>query len=551
VNAGQADLVIRGAIVHDGGGGPGYPADILVAGNRIAQVEAPGAGEARRVLDADGLVAAPGFVDIHSHSDYHLLLAPQAESSIRQGVTLEIGGNCGYAPAPIWSAWQAERAEEYRSRYGLDCSWRTLGEYFDALETARPAVNYGQLIGHNTLRGSATGGAARPASPQELAAMLDAVREGMGAGALGLSTGLAYPPACYADTEELILLSRVVTGLGGILAAHVRSEGDGLLEALDEIIGVARAAAIPLQVSHLKTMYRRNWDKLEAALARIEAAQAAGIDVTADRYPYTAANTGLDAILPRWAAEGSREDWLARLEDPSTRPRVLAELTARHESTWDQIVIAEVRHPRYRPHQGLTVAKAAGHERMRPEVFALDLLAADGGAVSAFYHAMSEANLDRILSRDWVMVGSDSACRTTGDPLGQGIPHPRAFGTFVRTIGPLVRESRLFSLETAIRKLTGDPCRRLGLADRGRVAQGFHADLVLFDPARVRDSATYEQPWSFPKGVHHVLVNGQLAVEGGVVTGARNGHVLRRPRGLRGGESGRRAWMRVPDVQRI
>jgi N-acyl-D-amino-acid deacylase len=545
VKAGPADLVVRGAIVHDGGGGPGYPADILVAGDQIAHLDAPGAGKARRVLDADGLVAAPGFVDIHSHSDYHLLLAPQAESSVRQGVTLEIGGNCGYAPAPIWGAWQAERAEEYRSRYGLACAWQTLGEYFGALETARPAVNYGQLIGHNTLRGSATGGAARPASRQELAAMLDAVRKGMHAGALGLSTGLAYPPACYADAEELVVLSRTASGLGGILAAHIRSEGDGLLEGLDEIIGVAQAASIPLQVSHLKTMYARNWDKLDAALARIEAARAAGLDVTADRYPYTAANTGLDAILPRWAAEGLRQDWLARLTNPPTRSRILDELAARPLSIWDQIVIAEVRTPRYRAHQGLTVAKAASRERMRPEVFAVDLLAADGGTVAAFYHAMSDANLDRILARDWVMVGSDSGCRASGDPLGGGIPHPRTFGTFVRALGPLVRESRLFRLETAIRKLTADPCQRLGLVDRGRVAPGFHADLVLFDPAKIRDTATYERPWSFPEGVHHVLVNGQFAVEDGAVTGARSGYVLRRPRGRPARGSGRRGRTQV------
>jgi len=551
VRARQADLLIRGAIVHDGGGGPGYTADILIAGERIAQIGARGVREARRTLDADGLVAAPGFVDIHSHSDYHLFLAPQAESSLRQGVTLEIGGNCGYAPAPIWGTWQAERADEYRSRYGLACPWQTLGAYFDALEAARPAVNYGQLLGHNTLRGSATGGAARSASPTELTAMLDAVREGMGAGALGLSTGLAYPPACYADTEELVALSGVVAGLGGILAAHVRSESDGLLEALDEIIGVARAAAVPLQVSHLKTMYARNWDKLDAALARIEAARAAGIDVTADRYPYTAADTGLDAILPRWAGEGSRQDRLARLTDPPARSRILAELTGRPESTWDQIVIAEVRHPRYRPHQGLTLAKAAGLERVRPEVLALDLLAVDGGAVGAFYHAMSQANLVRILSRDWVMIVSDSGCRATDDALGTGIPHPRTFGTFARTIGSLVRESRLFSLETAIRKLTADPCRRLGLDDRGRLAPGFHADLVLFDAARVRDTATYENPWSFPEGVHHVLVNGQLAVEDGVVTGARNGQVIRRPRGHPHRGPGPPGGTRVRAAQRV
>lgn len=525
---GPAELLVRGAIVHDGGGGPGYTADILIVGDRIARVDTSGAGHGRRVLDADGLVAAPGFVDIHSHSDYHLLLAPQAESSVRQGVTLEIGGNCGYAPAPIWGAWQAERAEEYRAAYGLTCPGGTLEEYFAALESARPAVNYGQLIGHNTLRASATGGAARPVTPEELSAMLDAARRAMRAGALGLSTGLAYPPACYADVAELVALARAVRAEGGLLAAHVRSEGDALLEALDEILGVARAAAIPLQVSHLKTMHEWNWNKLDAALAMIEAARAAGVDVTADRYPYTAAQTGLDAVLPRWAVEGTRGERLARLADPALRPRLLATLAARPAVTWQRIVIAEVREAAHRRHQGRTVAEAAAAEGTRPEAFVLDLLAADGGQVGATYHAMSPANLDRILSRDWVMIGSDSGCRAVGDPLGRGIPHPRTFGTFVRTLGPLVRESRLFGLETAVRKLTGDPCGRLGLVDRGRLAPGFHADVVLFDPTRVRDAATYDDPWRFAEGVHWVLVNGQPAVEHGALTGARPGRVVRR-----------------------
>jgi N-acyl-D-amino-acid deacylase len=528
-----ADLLIRGATVVDGGGRPGYTADVLIARGRIVRVEpSPGALAARRVIDADGLVAAPGFVDIHSHSDYHLLVAPQAESSIRQGVTLEVGGNCGYAPAPLWGTWQADRAAEYRAAYGLACPGGTLEAYFAALESARPAINYGQLIGHNTLRGSATGGAARPVRPDELAAMLDAARAAMRAGALGLSTGLAYPPACYGDAAELIALARVVREEGGLLAAHVRSEGDGLLEALDEILGVARAAGVPLQISHLKTMHERNWDKLDAALGLIEAARAAGMDVTADRYPYTAANTGLDAILPGWAVAGTREERRARLTDPALRPGLLAALAARPAATWERIVIAEVADARHRRDQGRTVAEAAAAAGARPEAFVLDLLADGGGPVGAIFHAMSPGNLERILTRTWVMIGSDSACRTAGDALGAGIPHPRTFGTFARAVGPLVRESKLFTLETAVRKATGDPCRRLGLRDRGRLAPGFHADVVLFDPARVRDMATYEQPWRFAEGVHWVLVNGQPAVEAGALTGARPGRIVRRPGAL-------------------
>lgn len=523
-----ADFLIRGAHVVDGGGGPSFTADILVAGSRIAGIDPAGTGRARRVLDADGLVAAPGFVDIHSHSDYHLLLAPQADSSLRQGVTLEIGGNCGYAAAPIWGGWQAERAEEYRSRYDLQCPWRTLSEYFARLEAAQPAINYGQLIGHNTLRGSATAGRARPAASEELTAMADAARQAMREGALGFSTGLAYAPACYAESEELARLATVIREEGGFLAAHVRNEGDRLLESLSEVLAVARATGIPLQISHLKTMHERNWSKLDAVLRSIEAARAAGIDVTADRYPYTAANTGLDAILPGWALEGTRPERLARLTDLVSRDRLLRELAPWSPQTWEQVVIAEVREARDRGYEGASVAAAAAARGQRPEAFALDLLAANGAQVGAIYHAMSESNLERILSQDWVMVGSDSGCRAVDDPIGPGLPHPRTFGTFVRILGPIVRESRLFGLETAVRKMTADPCRRLGLTDRGRLAPGYAADLVLFDPARVRDTATYEKPWSFPAGVHAVLVNGQLAVEEGIPTGVRAGRVVRR-----------------------
>ncbi len=521
------DLLIRGARIFDGTGRPAFSGDLALAGDRIVAV-GTGLGPARRVLDAAGLAAAPGFVDIHSHSDYHLLLAPGADSSLRQGVTLEIGGNCGYAAAPIWGEWRAERAREYREVYGLRCPWQTLAEYFAALEAVRPAVNYGQLIGHNTLRGSAMGGAACPAPPDAQAAMAAAARRAMAEGALGLSTGLVYRPACFAEAAELVELARVVRTAGGILTAHIRSEGDALLEALEEILGIARAAAIPLQVSHLKTMYERNWEKLERALALIEAARADGLDVTADRYPYTAANTGLDAILPPWALEGSRPEQVARLRDAAARARLLDELAARAGGFWAQVVIAEVTLEAHRAWQGRSVADAARAAGRAPGEFVLDLLAAEELRVEAIYHAMSEANLRAILARDWVMIGSDSGCRAPDGPLARGHPHPRTFGTFVRVLGPIVREARLFPREIAVRKMTADPCRRLGLADRGRLAPGCVADLVLFDPARVRDTATYEAPWGFAEGMRVVIVNGQLAVEDGLPTGIRAGRIVRR-----------------------
>lgn len=524
------DLLIRGARVVDGTGRPGFTADLAIADGRIAEIGRVPVGRARRTIEADGLVATPGFIDIHSHSDYHLLLVPQADSSLRQGVTTEIGGNCGYSAAPIWGAWREERSEGYREVYDLDCPWQGVAEYVRRLEAAGPAVNFGLLMGHNTLRGSAMGGSARAATAEELEAMRAAARRGMAEGALGLSTGLVYRPACFAPPEELVALAEPVREAGGLLTAHIRSEGDGLLEALAEIIGVARTARIPLQVSHLKTSGEANWGKLEPALALIEAARAEGLAVTADRYPYTAANTGLDAVLPRWALEGSRREQVARLREPDTRSRLLAELEARPSAYWGTVMIAEVTLEPHRVYQGRRVDEAAARAGQTPGAFVLDLLAAEELRVEAIYFSMSETNLRRILSREWVMIGSDSGCRAPDGPLGRAHPHPRTFGTFVRVLGALAREERLLPLEGAVRKMTSDPARKLGLADRGRLAPGLAADLVLFDPVTVRDRATYETPWQFPEGIHAVLVNGQVAVEAGVPTGVRAGRVLRRPR---------------------
>lgn len=522
------DLVVRGARVVDGSGRPAFTADLGIADGRIAEIGRIGPDRARRAIEADGLVATPGFIDIHSHSDYHLLLAPGADSSLRQGVTTEIGGNCGYSAAPIWGAWREERVEGYREVYGLDCPWQGVGEYFRHLEAAGLAVNFGLLLGHNTLRGSAMGGSARAARPEELEAMETAARRGMAEGALGLSTGLVYRPACFAPPGELAALAGAVREAGGLLAAHIRSEGDGLLEALEEIIGIARSARIPLQISHLKTSGEGNWAKLDSALALIEAARAEGLAVTADRYPYTAANTGLDAVLPRWALEGSRKEQVARLREPDARARLLAKLEARPAAYWGTVMIAEVTLEPHRVYQGLSVDEAAARAGQRPAVFVLDLLAAEELRVEAIYFSMSEANLRRILSREWVMIGSDSGCRSPDSPLGRGHPHPRTFGTFARVLGALAREERLFPLEVAIRKMTSDPARKLGLVDRGCLGPGLAADLVLFDPVAVRDRATYEAPWQFPEGIHAVLVNGRVAVEASTPTGVKAGGVLRR-----------------------
>lgn len=524
------DILIREARIFDGSGSPPAEADLAIGGGRIVAVErglSPHA--ARRVIEARGKAAAPGFVDIHGHSDYHLLLTPTAESAVLQGVTCEIGGNCGYAAAPIWGPWWEDRAKSYREIYGLDHAWRDVGAYFRRLLDPGISINFGLLIGHNTLRGSAMGGADRAATAEELQAMVAALERGMDEGALGLSTGLVYSPACFSPPEELAALTAVAGRKGGILTTHMRSEGDGLLEAIQEVIAAAEAGRTPLQISHLKTYGERNWGKLPQVFELIESAQRRGADVTADRYPYTAANTGLQAALPRWAIEGSKAEQTARLADPAVRARIRQEIGEGPKARdWSQVMISEVTLPQNRCYQGLRVdaaARLAGKETL---TFVLDLLHEEKTQVDAIYFVMSEGNLREILRKPYVMIGSDSGCRAHYGPLSAGRPHPRTFGTFARVLGYYAREVGLFDLATAVRKMTSDPCRRFGLADRGWLRPGYAADVVLFDPDRVQDAATYEEPIRYPVGVHTVLVNGIVTVEAGEHTGVRAGQIVRR-----------------------
>ncbi len=514
------DLVIVGAEIVDGSGRPPQPGGIALQGDRIAAVGGVSEAQGRRIIRANGLVACPGFVDVHSHSDYFLLLNPQAESAVRQGVTTEIGGNCGYAAAPIWGEWWEERARTYRELYGLDTRWKGVEEYFTRLVAEGIAINFGLLLGHNTIRGSVMGGAARPPRPEEMEAMVAAVRQGIQEGALGLSTGLAYAPACFARPDELVALARATREEGGILTCHMRSEGDGLLEAIQEILSVAEEAQIPLQISHLKTSGKRNWGKLQEAFRLIEEARGHGQDVTADRYPYTASNTQLQAILPNWALEGSRGEQVQRLKDPQVRERLKRELTGRR---WELIMIAEVTREANKRYEGMRVHQAAALAKKEPFEFVLDLLYEEEARVDAIFFTMSEENLRQILIKPYVMVGSDSGVRAHGGPLSRGRPHPRTFGTFPRVLGLYVREEHLLDLPTAIRKMTFDPCCRFGLKDRGLIAPGYYADLVLFDPAEVRDRATYEEPIQYPLGMRYVIVNGVVTVEEGEHTGARAG----------------------------
>ncbi|HWQ69366.1 MAG TPA: D-aminoacylase [Patescibacteria group bacterium] len=522
------DLVIRDADLIDGTGTPARRADLAVADDRIAEIGRIAPSMGYRVIEAAGLTLSPGFVDIHSHSDYHLLLQPTADSAIRQGVTVEIGGNCGYSAAPIWGPWLEERTATYRDLYDLDHNWHSVADYFKRLEATKISENFGLLIGHNTLRGSAMGGANRPPSSQELKAMVEGARQGMAEGALGLSTGLVYAPACFSKPEEVAAIAAAVREAGGVLTCHMRSEGDRLLEAIEEIIGVAELAKIPLQISHLKTSGERNWPKLAVAFRLIEDAQARGLDISCDRYPYTASNTGLQAVLPDWVLEGGQRERVERLRNAAARARIVQELTAHYpRDYWSRLMISEVTRREHRRYEGLRISEAAQRVEKEPIDFVIELLLAEQMQVDAIFFTMCENNLNAILQKPYAMIGSDSGCRSHEGPLSQGRPHPRTFGTFPRVLSHFVRERQVLDLPTAVRKMTWDPCRKLGLLDRGRLQPGCMADLVLFDATIVSDRATYEVPIQYPVGIHHVFVNGVPVVEAGEHTGARPGRVVR------------------------
>ena len=523
------DLLITGGTVVDGRGQVGYQADIAIGGDEIVRVGPARPAHAKRLIDASGLVVAPGFVDIHSHSDYHLFLNPQADSSLRQGVTTEIGGNCGYSAAPIFGPAREERRKVYKESFDFDPYWSSLAEYFQALENVEPAVNFGMLAGHNTVRSSLLGDGRVRANPSDLESMAQLVREGISQGAFGLSTGLIYPPACFSDQQELVYLARECAAQGAILTIHLRNEGPDLLAALKEALAVAQASQVRLQISHLKTSGEENWHKLDEAFQMIEKARAEGLAVSCDRYPYTASNTGLQALLPNWALAGDPEQRLARLKEPATRVRIIGELDDRHadKSYWENIVIAEVVSTVNKSLEGLTLAKIACLRGLDAGEALVQLLLEEELKVTCLIHSMSEANLRRILQKPYVMVGSDSGCRAQTGPLARGRVHPRIFGTFARVLGEYVREKAILDLPAAIRKMTWDPCRVLNIQDRGLIKEGYKADLVVFNPDQIKDTATYASPFSHPQGIHYVIVNGQLAVSQGEATGIRAGRVVK------------------------
>ena len=509
------DLVVAGGTLADGTGAPPRAADVAVRDGRIAAIGRVDPERAAQRLDARGLVVAPGFVDLHSHSDRRILDVPTADSRVLQGYTCEVTGNCGGSAAP--------------SPPGAKRAFASVGEYLDALERARPAIHQALLVGHGTLRERRVGEVDRRLTPEELAALERDVDQALAEGAFGLSSGLEYVPGVYAPPEELTALARVAARRGRLYASHMRNEDLRLLEAVDETLGLAAATRSRVQVSHLKACGTRNWPKLDLALARIEAAAASGLDVRADMYPYAAYSTGLSILLEGWAREGGEGETLARLADPAQRARIRAELQARVDNEpggFDRITIASELSDARRGWTGLTIAEVAARTSREPVDALLELLEGERGGVSYVGHAMREDDVARVLAHPLVCVGSDGYVQAAYGERGSK-PHPRSFGTAARVLGRYCRELGAFDLATAVVKLAAMPAERAGIAERGRVLPGFHADLVAFDRERVADRATFAEPRLPPVGIEHVVVAGRAVVRAGARTDERPGSVLR------------------------
>jgi N-acyl-D-amino-acid deacylase len=527
-------LLIKNGTVIDGSGAPRETTDVAIAADTIVAIAPQLRENADHIIDATGLIVAPGFIDIHSHSDFFYEQCPSAESKIRQGVTTEVVGMCSFSPAPctMESRHQVETAAHSLGAT-LNVRWSTFNEYLTMLETVRPSVNIVHFVGHGPIRYAAMGAENREPSAAELENMKSLLGEAMGAGAFGLSSGLVYPPSAFAKTEELIALCRSMSDRGGQYFTHMRGEADTLLKSIREAVAISEESDVPLQVAHLKSQGRENWPLFDGALELIEAARQRGVRASADVYPYAASSTFMTALVPEWAHDGGITKLLWRISDPVTRRRIVAENSqpGGHWGTnhgavgWDEILIATCPS---REVEGLSLAELAARQQKPAADAMLDLLIEHEGAVSVVLFTQAEENVQKALKQPYVMIGSDSLGLSGGHGPHAGRPHPRMYGTFPRVLGKYVRDARLFSYEEAIAKMTGMPAAKLGLRMRGLVRQGYFADLALFDPETICDTATFEAPHRYPIGIPYVIVNGSVAVDAGEFNPCSPGRILRR-----------------------
>jgi N-acyl-D-amino-acid deacylase len=526
------DVVIRGGTLYDGSGAAPVVGDIALKGDRIVAVGTV-AGSGRTEIDAKGMAVAPGFINMLSWATESVIADPRSLSDIRQGVTLEVMGE-GWSMGPFNATMKAQETER-QGDIKYDISWTTLGDYFAYLEKRGIAPNVASFVGAATVRVHELGEGDVDPTPEQLARMRALVRQAMDEGALGVGSSLIYAPGSYAETDELVALTSEAARCGGMYISHMRSEGDRLEEAVDELIAIARRSGAPAEIYHLKMAGRANWDKFAPVVAKIEAARAAGTRITADMYTYTAGATGLDAAMPTWVQAGGLEAWIERLKDPAIRARVAAEMK-KPGSDWenlyigagaDKMILTGFKNDALKPLTGKTLAEVAAMRGKSPEETAMDLVVEDGSRVGTVYFLMSEDNVRRQIQLPWMSFGSDAASQAAEGVFLKSGAHPRTYGNFARLLGRYVRDEKLIPLEEAVRRLTSLPAGNLNLLDRGALRPGYFGDVVIFDPATVGDRATFEKPHQYATGVRDVFVNGTAVLRGGDPTGATPGKAVR------------------------
>ena len=530
------DYIIRNGTIYDGSGAPPSTGDIAIERDTIAAVGDLSTARARKEIDARGMAVAPGFINMLSWATESLIHDGRSQSDIRQGVTLEIFGE-GESMGPLNAKMKREMVEA-QGDIKFDVKWTSLAEYLEYLVKKGVSCNVASFVGATSVRVHELGYADRAPTAEELARMKELVRQAMEEGALGVGSSLIYAPAFYAKTDELIELAKVAAEYNGMYISHLRSEGNRFLEALDEFLTIAREGKISAEVYHLKAAGEANWHKLDAAVKKIEQARKEGLHITADMYTYTAGQTGLDAAMPPWVQEGGYIEWAKRLKDPAIRQRVAREMTTPADD-WEnfflgagspeKILLVGFKNPKLKPLTGKSLAQVAKMRGKPPEETAMDLVVEDGSRVSTVYFLMSEENVRKQIKIPWVSFDSDAASLAPKGAFLKSNPHPRAYGTFARLLGKYVRDEKLISLEEAVRRLTTLPAENLRLEKRGALKTGYFADVVIFDPAKVQDHATYEKPHQYSTGVLHVFVNGKQVLKNGEHTGAKPGRVVHGP----------------------
>lgn len=519
----QFDILIHGGRVVDGTGTPPASRDVGIRGDRIEDVGELSSCAARTRIDATGRYVCPGFIDTHSHSDAYLLLEPSAPSKIHQGITTEVVGNCGASAAPLTGDYHMPSDWRDKTYPG---AWSSVAEYRALLDQVRPGPNVVLLIGHNTLRVGVAGYENRKVTGPELKQMTRLLEQSLDEGGRGLSTGLIYSPGMFAPSEEIVELAKVAARHNGIYTSHMRNEGSHVVEAIQEAVTIGRNAGIRVQISHLKTSGRGNWGLIDRVLETIRKAREQGVEVAADRYPYTFSSTDLDVVFPGWAQEGGPQAILKRVRNPADRVRLRDDMRqSRSAEAWATIVIGSTRHPDNARFRGMPLPEVARQLGVEPVEAILHLVETDEVSTGAFFGGMSEDNLMRILAEPYVMLGSDASLRATDGPLSHDYPHPRAYGSFPRFLR-MALDGKTVSLEEAVRKMTSLPADHFRLKDRGVLARSMKADVVVLDPAKVTDKASYAAPHQLSEGIDHVVVNGVLTVLKGRLTGDRAGAFL-------------------------